>query len=535
MPRKKLSMRKIREVARLHASNLSIRQIAGSCGIARSTVSDYLARLSAAGLRWPLPPEMSEEELDARLFRRPEARARDRSRPMPEWAPIHKELRRKAVTLKLLWQEYREIHPEGYGYSGFCEHYRRWSKTVDVCMRQVHQAGEKLFVDYAGMRMPVVDPESGESYAAEIFVAALGASQYLYAEATRTQQLPDWIGSHVRCFESLGGVTEVVVPDNLKSGVSKACRYEPDINPTYADMAGYYSVAVIPARVRKPKDKAKVESGVLIVEREILARLRDRTFFSLGELNRAIRELLVGVNNRPFQKLDASRRELFEQLDRPALSPLPQRRYEYSEFLKPTVNIDYHIEVLGHYYSVPFNLKGQKVDVRLTARMIEVLHRGQRVASHVRNDQKGRHTTEPTHMPKAHRKHLEWSPSRIIHWAATTGPHCAEVVKQIIESRPHPEQGYRSCLGIMRLTKGYGAARVEAASHRALMLEVCSYQSIKSILKTGKDSEPVPTDEPAPTRCDRDHPNVRGKDYYTTPTNSPPEKETSGKEAIHAH
>ncbi len=527
MPRKKLSMRKIREVARLDASGLSIRQIAGSCSIARSTVGDYLARLSEAGLSWPLPPEMNEEELDARLFKRPEVRARDLNRPMPEWAHVHKELRRKAVTLKLLWQEYREVHPEGYGYSGFCEHYRRWAKTVDVCMRQVHHGGEKLFVDYAGMKMPVVDPASGQTHSAEIFVAALGASQYLYAEATRTQQLPDWIGSHVRTFTYLGGVTEVVVPDNLRSGVSKACRYEPDINPAYANMAGYYGVAVIPARVRKPKDKAKVESGVQIVEREILARLRDRTFFSLGELNRAIRELLVAVNQRAFQKLDGSRRELFEQLDQPALGPLPKRPYQYSEFLKPTVNIDYHIEVRGHYYSVPFTLKGQKVDARLSARTLEVLHRGQRVASHVRDERKGRYSTERSHMPKAHRAHLEWSPSRIIHWAGTIGPYCAQAAKQIIESRPHPEQGYRSCLGIMRLAKGYDASRVEAACHRALALEVCSYQSIKSILKTGKDSEPLPGDGATSKDCERHHPNVRGKDYYSEETDPSQRKESA--------
>ncbi len=524
-------MRKITEVARLKASGLGIRQIARSCAIARSTVSDYLSRLAEAGLSWPFPPEMSETDLDARLFRRPEQRGRDLARPVPEWAGIHKELRRKAVTLKLLWEEYRETYAAGYGYSSFCEQYRGWSKTVDVCMRQVHRAGEKLFVDYAGMTMPVVDPCSGETYTAEIFVAALGASQYLYAEATRTQQLQDWVGSHVRTFEYLGGVPEVVVPDNLKSGVSKACRYEPEINPTYAHLAGYYGTAVIPARVRKPKDKAKVESGVQIVEREILARLRDRKFFSLDELNRAIGELLVGVNQRRFQKLDVSRHELFEQFDRPELRPLPKRRYEYSEFFKPRVNIDYHIEVLGHYYSVPFNLKGQKVEVRLTARMLEVLHRGQRVASHVRDDRKGQHTTEPSHMPKAHREHLEWSPSRLIQWAGTIGPFCAEVAEEIIRGRPHPEQGYRSCLGIMRLSRSYDPARVEAACHRAVVMEVCSYQSIKSILKSGKDSEALPGEDPASIPCDHHHhPNVRGKDYYQSQIPSP-----QTKESIHAH
>jgi len=518
-------MRKIREVARLKASKLSVRQIARSCKIARSTVSDYLTRLDAAGLSWPLPPEMDEGQLDVRLFRRPEVRGRDGARPLPDWAVIHKELRRKAVTLNLLWQEYRETYPDGYGYSQFCVLHRGWAQTLDVSMRQTHRAGEKLFVDYAGMTMPVTDPATGEMHDVQIFVAALGASQYIYAEGTRTQQLPDWIGSHVRTFEYLGGVTEIVVPDNLKSGVTKACRYEPEVNPTYANMASYYGTAVIPARPRKPKDKAKVESGVQIVEREVLARLRDRTFFSLGELNQAMRELLAAVNTRPFQKLDASRRQLFEELDQPTLRSLPSGRYEYGEFFQPTVNIDYHVEVLGHYYSVPYALKGQKVEARLTVRVIEVLHRGKRVASHVRDDRKGRHTTDPAHMPKAHREHLEWSPSRIIQWAGTIGPYCAQAAEKIIKSRQHPEQGYRACLGIVRLAKSYEAGRVDAACHRALALEVCSYQSIKSILKTGKDSAPLPGDGAALMGCDVHHQNVRGKDYYGTQNDTPTRKD----------
>jgi transposase len=318
----------------------------------------------------------------------------------------------------------------------------------------------------------------------------------------------------VRAFEFLGGVPEIVVPDNLKAGVSKACRYEPDVNPTYADMAAYYGVAVIPTRVRKPKDKAKVESGVQIVEREILARLRDRTFFSLGELNGAIRELLKAVNARPLQKMDATRRRLYEELDQPVLRALPERRYEYAEFCQPTVNIDYHVDVLGHYYSVPSSLHGQKVDVRLTARTVEVLHRGRRVASHVRDDRKGRHTTDPEHMPKAHQMHLAWTPTRLIEWAGKVGPSCAQAVEQIITSRPHPEQGYRASLGVMRLSKRYGPARMEAACRRALALDVCCYQSLKSILASGKDSEPLPGDGAALMTCDSHHPNVRGREYY---------------------
>ena len=451
-------MRKINEVARLKAAGLSIRQIARSCNVPVSTVGDYLKRLSAAAISWPLPEGVSEEELHDRLFAEPQVRERDEKRPLPQWEDIHKELRRKGVTLRLLWEEYREAHAQGYGYSQFCAYYRRWNKSLEVCMRQAHRGGEKLFVDYAGMTMPVVEAKGQGVYEAQIFVAALGASQYLYAEATRTQQLPDWVGSHIRTFEYIGGVSEITVPDNLKSGVSKACRYEPQLNRTYEDMATHYGTVIIPARPRKPKDKAKVESGVQIIEREVLAPIRDCTFFSLEELNRAIRQQLERVNQRRFQKLTCSRWDLFQELDKPALKPLPAQRYEHCDFLEPKVNIDYHIEVRGHYYSVPYELKNQKIEVRLSARMVEVLCKGKRVASHPRDSRKGRHTTNPAHMPKAHRAQLEWTPSRLINWAGQIGPHCAGCVRHILQTRPHPEQGYRACLGIMRLSKGYAAA-----------------------------------------------------------------------------
>jgi transposase len=518
MSRKKLSMRKVSEVARLKSCGLSNRRIARSCGIARSTVADYLGRLDAACLSWPFPPDLTEEELDARLFTGPEFRGPDPGRPFPEWAYIHKELRRKGVTKQLLWEEYLESYPEGYQYSQFCEYYRRWAKEIDVCMRQVYRAGEKLFVDYAGMTMPVTDPVTGDVRRAQIFVATLGASHYIYAEATWTQQLPDWIASHTRAYEHLGGVTEITSPDNLKSGVTRPCWYDPDVNKTYADMAQHYGTAVIPRRSRKPRDGAKVETGVQIVERQVLARLRDRTFFSLGELNQAIKELTDRVNHLSFQKLDYSRIELFNELDKPALKPLPSSRYEFAEWLAPKVNIDYHIDVKGHYYSVPYDLRGQKLDVRLTARMVEVFHKNKRVASHVRDDRKGRPTTRPEHMPKAHREHLEWTPSRIIRWAGTIGPSCASCAEHIISARMHPEQGYRACLGIIRLSKSYEYSRVEAACARALALDVCSYQSIKSILKSGKDREPLPGEDRVVSMCNSHHINVRGAEYYAQQT-----------------
>jgi transposase len=501
---------------RLKAAGWSERQIAKGCGVARSTAGEYLSRMQAAGLSWPLPPELTDEALEQRLFgNHHPARPRDEERPLADWPTVHQELSRKGVTLKLLWQEYRREQPEGYQYSQFCEHYQRWSKGLDVCLRQTYRGGERLFVDYAGLTVPLHDPATGLLGEAQIFVAALGASHYLYAEATRSQQLADWIESHRHTFEHLGGVPELIVPDNLKSGVTRACRYEPAINPTYQDMATHYGTAILPARPRHPRDKAKAETGVQIVEREVLAPLRHQTFSGLAELNRALQGRLREVNARPFQKLAVSRDQLFRELDQPALKALPARRYEYAEFHKARVNIDYHIEVLGHYYSVPYELRGEQLDVRLGARMVEVLHRGSRVAAHPRDARRGAHTTEVSHMPRAHREHLAWTPSRISHWALTIGPHCSDVVRRIIQGRSHPEQGYRASLGIIRLAKGYTNERVDAACQRALALDVCSYQSIRSILKSGKDREPLPGAVPAAAApCREHHQNVRGAGYY---------------------
>ncbi|NOQ45860.1 MAG: IS21 family transposase, partial [Desulfobulbaceae bacterium] len=390
MPRKRLSMRKIREILRLkHHSNCSIREISRSCGIGRGTVGDYLHRAKAAGLDWPLPDELSDTALEQRLFPSSSART-TQSRFIPDFHEVHKELQsRKSVTLNLLWQEYKEQHPGGYQYSWFCHSYRDWAARLDVVMRHEHRAGEKLFVDYAGQTVEVVDPETGEVSKAQIFVAVLGAGSYTYAEATASQGLEDWVGSHVRAFSFYGGVPEAVVPDNLKSGVSKACRYEPDINPTYNDLARHYRTVILPARVRKPRDKAKAETGVLLVERWILAKLRKHTFFSLEELNREIKRLLHGLNNKPFQKLPGSRKSRFEEIDKPALKPLPSEPYELAYWKKAMVHIDYHVEVERHYYSVPYSLVKKKLDVRYTASTVECFYRNKRVASHLRDDRCG--------------------------------------------------------------------------------------------------------------------------------------------------
>ena len=508
-------MRKIKEVLRLHSLGLTQRKIARSCLIGQSTVSEYLKAAEAARLGWAEVADWDEARLSAALAPKAPTRPKQDHRPPPDFAAIHTELRQhKHLTLQLLWEEYRAVHADGYGYSRFCELYQRWRGKQDVVLRQEHRAGEKLFVDYAGQTIPVRNPVTGEIREAQLFVAVLGASSYTYAEATRTQGLGDWIGSHMRAFEFFNGVTEIVVPDNLKSGVTKACRYEPDVNLTYEEMAQYYGVAVVPARRRKPKDKAKVETGVLLVERWILAALRKRTFFSLGALNEAIAELLVRLNERPFRKREGSRKTLFETLDRPALKPLPAERYQYGEWKTVRVNIDYHVEFDRHWYSVPYQLTQRQVEIRATAATVEIFHKGARVASHARSHAAHSHTTINEHRPKAHQRYLEWTPSRIIEWCGKIGPETAQVAERILATNRHPEQGYRSCLGIVRLGEKYPHARVEAASRRALALNVCSYQSLKSILKNHLDGQaPEPAPDPQPPA---DHPNLRGPEYYDT-------------------
>jgi transposase len=503
-------MRKIREVLRLWAAGKGQRQIAASVGIGQSTVGDYVTRAQRAGI--DASTELDDAALERALYP-PKPALPDASRGLPDFSAVHRELKRKGVTLFLLWEEYKAAHPDGFQYSWFCQHYRAWAGKVDLVMRQHHRAGEALFVDYAGQTVPIVDRSTGELREAQIFVAVLGASNYTYAEATWTQGLSDWIASHQRAFGFIGGVTETVVPDNLKSGVTRAHRYEPDLNPTFAEMAAHYGTTVLPTRIAKPRDKAKVEVGVQIVERWILARLRHQTFFSLDALNRAIAELLPRLNDRPFKKLPGCRRELYEQLDRPALAPLPTQAYVFATWKKARVNIDYHIEFERHYYSVPYQLVKAEVEARVTAQTVEILHRGRRIASHRRSFKPGGYTTIAAHMPRPHREYAEWTPRRLVEWASRTGPATAELIGDILTRRRHPQQGFRSCLGILRLGKTYGDARLEAACSRALKIGAASYKSIDSILKHRLDEQPLP--EPAqPTLALDHHDNVRGPKYY---------------------
>ena len=511
MPQARLSMRTIKEILRLRwEAGLSYQAIAVSCRKGQTTVRDYLLRAQAAGLSWPLPEGMDEEALEQLLF--PVPAASSHRRPEPDWATIHQELRRKGVTLALLWQEYKATHPDGYQHSRFCQLYQQWASGLEPVLRQHYVAGEKLLVDYAGQTVPVVDRQTGEVRQAQIFVAVLGASNFTYVEATWTQGLADWIGSHRRCLEFLGGVSALIIPDNIKSGVTSPCFYDPDLNRSYQKLAEHYGTAVVPARIRRPRDKAKAEAGGQGVERWLLARLRYRRFFSLGELNESLRELLAQYNRRPFQKLEGCRESLFLSLDRPALRPLPAHPYEYAQWKKARVNIDYHVEVDRHWYSVPHALIRQQVEVCLSAHTVEILHRGKRVASHLRSFSQGRHTTVLEHMPRHHREYVQWSPQRLIRWAQQTGDATAQLVEQILSSRAHPVQGYRACLGILRLGKQHGAARLEAACLRALALNALSYQSIDSILKHGLEYQPLPPRPIAhpPIR----HAHIRGAHYY---------------------
>ena len=513
MAAERLSMRKLRELLRLrYEAKLSTRSIATSLGIGNGTVCDYLGRARAAKLTWPLPRELDEDAaLTALLF--PEDAKALAERPEPDWAHVHAELKKKGVTKQLLWQEYLEAHPGGYQYSRFCERYGRWLATSSVTLRQEHRAGEKCFVDFSGDGVQVVDAASGEVRVAKLFVAVLGASNLTYVEPVFSEDVATWVGCHVRALEYFGGVTELVVPDNLKAGVTRAHRYEPDVNPTYADLARHYGFAILPARPRKPRDKAKAEVGVLLAERWILAALRHRRFARLSEVHEAVKPLLEKLNARPMRKLGKSRCELFEQVERAALKPLPARPYQLAFWKKARVNIDYHVELEGHWYSVPYTLVGKPVEVRHTEACVEVFLGGRRVASHMRSAERGRFTTQPEHMPASHRQHAEWTPSRLIRWAEGVGPSCAKLVEELMTRRPHPQQGFRSALGVLRLAdeKKYGKARVEKACARALRHRAVSYKSVAAILQHRlEDADEKAADKgPLP-----EHQNVRGAHYY---------------------
>lgn len=484
------------------------RAIGESVGVSIGAVSLVLGRASSAGLTWEAVEALDDESLERLLFPSVSA-AKDR--PEPDCAWIHRERHRPGVTLELLHHEYLERQPTGLRYTSFCARYREWLGRRGLVMRQAHVAGEKVFVDYSGKRGQIVDATTGEIIDVELFVAVLGASNYTYAEASYTQRAPDWIASHVRMLEYFGGVPAALVPDQLKSGVTRACSYEPETQRTYEELAQHYGTTVLPARPAHPRDKAKVEVGVQIAQRWLLARVRNEVFHSLGQLNARLRELLVDLNARVMRRYGKSRRELYEQMERGALRPLPGVRFEYAEWRKARVNIDYHVAADGHLYSVPFRLVHEDVEVRMVSDGVEIFHRRVRVAAHRRSYVKGGFTTLTDHMPSAHRAHAEWTPSRILAWADKVGPSTRDLCNGILVDRPHPEQGFRSCLGILRLGKRYGDVRLEAACRRALGVRARSYRHVESILKKGLDRVGG-VDEP--TTPSLPHENVRGRSYF---------------------
>jgi transposase len=508
-------MRQIRQALRLHLeADLSYAQVARAVGIGKGTVGKFMLLARAAGVDWSVAQTLSDEELEARLY--PPAVPRSSRQLEPDYAWIHQELKRPGVTLQLLWEEYQRGRSEGgeaaYKYTSFCVKYRAWASSLKRSMRQTHVAGERLFVDYAGQTVPVIDASSGEIRRAQIFVSVLGASNYTYACATATQTTADWVGSIIDALEFIGGVPRLIVPDQTRALIARPDRYEPAVNRLVDEFCDHYDVAVLPARPAHPRDKPKVEVGVQVVERWILARLRNRRFFSLAELNGAIAELLTDLNARAFKKLPGCRASAFDALDRPALRPLPATRMAIARFKRARVNIDYHIELDGHFYSVPHRLVRCVVELRVTATTVEILSGNQRVAVHPYSTRRGAYSTLAEHMPASHRAHREWTPARLIAWGERIGAATAGVVRWQMEHRPHPEQGYRACLGLQRLARQYGDARLEAACARALSIRSPTYRSVNSILASGLDRQQVPA-EPVQASLPL-HDNVRGPDYY---------------------
>ena len=504
-------MRQIRETLRLHLqAELSYNEVGRTLKISKSVVGKYVSMARAAGVTWEIAQTLGDEALEARLYRPAVPRASHQL--APDFAAVHQELKRPGVTLMLLWEEYAQSNPLAYKYTSFCVKYREFAKRQLRSMRQVHIAGEKLFVDYAGSAVPITCAATGEISQAQIFVATLGASNYTFACATPRQTTEDWIGAQVLALEFIGGAPRLIVPDQTRSLIKTPHRYDPEPNRTYEEFARHYGCAVLAARPAHPRDKPKVEGSVLLVQRWILARLRNRRFFSLAELNRAIAELLLDLNNRPFKKLPGCRRSAFLSIDAPALRPLPTARFVISRFKAAKVNIDYHVEYEGHYYSVPHRLVGTKLDLRVTGPLLECFASNQRVAGHPVSTVRGGFTTTPDHMPASHRAHLEWTPAKLITWGQRIGVSTAAVVTWQLEHRPHPEQGYRACLGLLALVRRYSAERLEAACTRAMAIRAPNLRSVTNILKSGLDSQPsrfAATDSPV-----IEHENVRGADYY---------------------
>ena len=509
MARGRLPMRKVKKVLGFHfEEGRSARAIATHCGMARRSVASVLERFAASGLSWPEAGDMAEEALEAALFPAPTQAAPQQE---VDWAKVETDLSEQGVTLKLLWEEWRETHPGGMSYPTWCRRFREWRPRRDATMRQNRRPGERLFVDYAGMTIPIMI--DGAEHEAQVFVASMGVSGRLYAEATLSQKIEDWCASHVRCFEDMGCVPQVVVPDNIKPAVIKPSRYEPVLNETYADLLEHYDVQGFPARVRKPRDKALVENGVLQGERWILAPLRKRVFHDLPSANRAIGAQVEKINSRPYADgTGENRYGRFESVDLPHMKPLPERRWQHTVWRKNTVHRDYHIAIDYHFYSVPHELIGKEVDVRLRDNLIDVFLRGRHVASHIRSSARGRATTVEEHKPKAHqRAGVEATRAQLEKSARDIGPHVHAYVVVLMKRQNNPEFGFRACYGVLRLAKSYEQDRFDGACRYALELGTRSYRGLENILRTGAD---LAAAEQEPDTMPIDHSNIRGPEAY---------------------
>jgi transposase len=512
-------MRQIKTILQLyHVGGIeSRRQIARAVGAGKTAVADCLRRAQAAGLTsWEAIEPLDEDALERQLYCVSAGKA-PRERPLPDWVRIREELARRdhQVTLALLWQEYKSTHPDGYQYPQFTVLYRAFEKKLSVVLRQHYRGGERAFVDYCD-GMAITDPLTGEKIPTQLFVGALGASSYTFAHVSLSQTLPEWLDAHARMYTFFGGVSAITTCDNLAAGVTRADRYEARVNASYAELASHFGTCIIPARVRKPRDKAKAEAAVLVAQRWILAVLRHRTFYSVNEVNEAMAPLLTKLNDRVMRHVKASRRELYERLDKPALKPLPATPYEFAEWKQVRVNIDYHIVYDDHFYSAPYTLVGETLFVRATHSAIELVFKGKRLASHPRSYQKYHYTTDPAHRPASHRRYLEWTPSRLIDWGKTIGSHTGALIEYVIAHKPHPEQGYRSALGILRLAKKFGTTRLERAAERALAIQSPSYTTVKTMLARRMEAAPIAdgNETRTPGTPALGTANVRGRNYY---------------------
>ena len=514
MAQERISMRKIKEALRLYyEAKVSQNNIAKVIGISRHSTQQYLLRFRASKISWPLPGDIGEEELENRLF--PRGNKLPGKRPKLDYEYLLQEIRKPNATLGILWEEYKQQNPTGYQYSYFCDLFNEYRNSVNSSMRQEHKAGEKTFVDFGESGIKIMNSITGEETPAKIFVSVWGASAYMYAESSFSERLSDWIQLNVHALEYFDCCSKAIVPDNLKSAVNKACKYEPELNPTYAEFARHYGTVIYPARPYRPKDKSRAETGIKLAKRWILFRLRNRVFYSLFELNQAIWELLKQFNNKLMKKFNKSRQELFEQLDKPHALSLPATRYEFAEWKKSKVQFNYHISYNGHEYSVPYTLIHKTVEIRASVKTIEIFYRGKRIYSHLRNHLEHGYTTILSHMPPSHQKYIEWTPERIKNWAKRYGQSVIALVEKIMESRKFPEQAYKSCLGIIRLENKFTAERLNLACLRALEYRAYSYHSVVNILQRGLDKQPLASVNQNKQQID--HENIRGAQYYSTP------------------